>query len=242
MLPSIQISSSARLRAVVFDMDGVIVDSHPAHRAAWTEFLHATGKNVSESELDFVMDGRRREDILAHFLGPLTQTQMVEYGRLKDELFWRATSDVVPIPGVLEFIESLNASGITMAVATSASASRTQSILSRLGLMARFDAVVTGDEVCKGKPDPYIYELACQRINCPPNFAVAVEDAASGIRAAKGAGLRCVGIAGDKFRDRLAAAGADCVVQDFADMTLAKFHCLLGIPPAQRPISECESQ
>ena len=222
-------------------MDGVIVDSHPAHLCAWKAFLRNFGKEVSDSELDFVMDGRKREDILVHFLGPLSETQLEEYGKLKNDLFWQAASEVVPIPGVPEFIEVAYHAGIALAVATSASASRTQSILTRMGLLTRFHAVVTGNEVNKGKPDPGIYRLACERINCPPNAAVAVEDAASGIRAAKGAGLRCVGIAGHKLGDYLTAAGADCVLQNFVDIGLDKFHTLVGMEP-QRANRECGNQ
>jgi len=210
-------------------MDGVIVDSHPAHRCAWKEFLRAVGKEVCNSDLDFVMDGRKREDILIHFLGPLTEAQLEEYGHLKNELFWQAAAEIVPIPGVFEFIERVHSAGITLAVATSASATRTQSILSRMGLLTRFSAVVTGNEVSKGKPDPGIYQLACQRVNCPPSAAVAVEDAASGIRAAKNAGLKCVGIAGHKSADPLIAAGADCVLRDFVDINLQEFHALIGM-------------
>lgn len=213
-------------------MDGVIVDSHPAHLCAWREFLRGFGKEVFDSELDFVMDGRRREEILIHFLGPLTATQLEEYGHLKNELFWQAASKVVPIPGVVEFIERMHDAGIPLAVATSASAGRTRSILSRMGLLTRFSAVVTGNDVSHGKPDPAIYRLACQRIHCPPSAAAAVEDAASGIQAAKAAGLKCIGIAGHKTGEQLIAAGADCVLQDFVDMTPEKLHSLLGIHPA----------
>ena len=225
------LEARAQLQAVVFDMDGVIVDSHPAHRFAWREFLRMVGKDVSDSELDFVMDGRKREDIFAHFLGPLTSDQLKEYGRLKNDLFWQAAAEVVAIPGATEFIDRIRQAGIVVAVATSASASRTQSILERMGLMPRIQAVVTGDEVSKGKPDPGIYQLACRRVNCLPDAAVAIEDAASGVRAAKMAGMRCVGIAGSVSANHLTAAGADCVLRDFVDLTIHGFHILLGMQP-----------
>lgn len=218
-----------RLQAVVFDMDGVIVDSHPAHRFAWKEFLRTLGKEVSDSELDFVMDGRKREDILIHFLGPLSPVQLERYGKLKNDLFWQASSKVVPIPGAFEFIERVHRAGIAMAVATSASTSRTHSILERTELLKCFHTIVTGDEVRHGKPDPDIYRLACRRIGCPPDVATAVEDAASGIRAAKGAGLRCVGIAGNRPKEPLTAAGADCVLRDFVGVTVRKFISLIGM-------------
>ena len=233
LLASTQLSSSLRLQAVVFDMDGVIVDSHPAHRLAWREFLRALGKEVPDSELDFIFDGRKREEILVHFLGPLCPAQLEQYGRIKDDLFWQVASEIVPVPGVFEFIECLCDARIALAVATSASAGRTHSILKRTGLLTHFRAVITGEEVRKGKPDPSIYRLACERIGCAPNAAVAVEDTASGILAAKEAGLRCVGIAGSKSEEHLTAAGADCVLRDFVNLTLGKFHSLVGMQPHQ---------
>ena len=233
MISSTLIETSPTLQAVVFDMDGVIVDSHPAHRFAWKEFLHTLGKEVRDSELDFVMDGRKREDILVHFLGPLTDAELKRYGKMKNELFWQAASEIAPIPGAFEFIECLDNAGIAMGVATSASLGRTHSILNRAGLMRYFRAVVTGDEVRKSKPDPDIYRLACQRINSSPHATVALEDAASGIRAAKGAGMKCVGIAGHNSGDHLIAAGADGILQDFVSISLPEFHSLVGMRPSQ---------
>jgi len=231
LLASTSLETSSQLLAVVFDMDGVLVDSHPAHRLAWRDFLRRLGKDVTESELDFVLDGRKRKDILLHFLGPLPDEKLEEYGRLKDELFWLAAANIAPVPGVFEFIKRIRRAGIAVAVATSAGANRTQSMLKRLGILAHFTAVVTGEEVGAGKPDPAIYLLACQRIGCPPNTTVAVEDAAAGVRAAKGAGLRCVGISRCGSEEKLTAAGADCVLPDFVNLTLEKFRSLVGMQP-----------
>jgi beta-phosphoglucomutase-like phosphatase (HAD superfamily) len=162
------------------------------------------------------MDGRKRKDILFHFLGALTDEQLREYGSLKDEFFREAEANIAPIPGSFEFIECIRRAGIPMAVATSASTNRTQSILKRMGLLTHFAAVVTGDHVREGKPDPSIYRLACQRIY-------------SGIRAAKGAGLKCIGIANSQSKDKLAAAGADYVLRDFLNLSLREFHAIVGM-------------
>jgi beta-phosphoglucomutase len=238
LLAPAQLRVSAQLQAVVFDLDGVIVDSHPAHRLAWMEFLRTVGKQASDSELEFILDGRKREDILLHFLGPLNRTELERYGRMKDDLFRQAAREIATIPGAFDFIECLCAAGIVLAVATSASANRTHSMLNRAGLLNHFGAVITGEDVGEGKPDPGIYRLACQRIHCPPCAAVAVEDAASGVRAAKGAGLRCVGIAGGKSGEPLTAAGADCILPDFAGVTLTKFHSLVGMQPRRSGIAD----
>ena len=229
LLSSAPSQARSRLQAVIFDMDGVIVNSHPAHRYAWKEFLRGVGKEVTEKELDFVMDGRKRQEILQHFLGPLTDCQVEEYGRRKNELFLRAAAQLTPISGVFEFLECVHRAGIPMAVATSASATRTRAILSRFGLLAHFAAVVTGEEVAAGKPDPEIYRLACRRTQCQPDSVVAVEDAVAGIQAAKNAGLKCLGIASSAPEEKLMNAGADCVLPDFINLTLERFHSLLGL-------------
>ena len=86
-----------------------------------------------------------------------------------------------------------------------------------------------------------IYRLACQRINCPPNAAVAVEDAAAGVRAAKDAVLRCIGIASCGSEEKLTAAGADCVLRDFVNLTLQEFQSLVGMQPQSSGTPECEA-
>ncbi len=80
-------SMYATVQGVIFDMDGVIVDSHPFHRRAWHKFLRSVGKDVSEEDLDFILDGRKRHEILRHFLGELSEPELANYGNCKDEFF-----------------------------------------------------------------------------------------------------------------------------------------------------------
>jgi beta-phosphoglucomutase len=215
------------LEAVIFDMDGVIVDSHPAHREAWRMFLRTLGRSASDAELDFVLDGRKRDEILCHFLGELSKDAMRDYGKRKDEYFRKASLQVKTVPGVLKFMRTLRGAGIATAVATSASESRTRHTLEHLGLADRISVVVTGDDVAIGKPDPSIYGLACERLNIAPRHALAVEDAVSGIRAARGAGLNCIGVAGDQLADKLRVAGAAYVVENFVNLSLDQLESLL---------------
>ena len=114
-----------QIRAVVFDMDGVLIDSHPAHRASWREFLRSVDRNVSEDELSFILDGHTRQEILRHFLGDLSTSELSDYGKWKDEVFRSMEHRIQPIPGVIQFVEDLNRLGIACAIATSASETRT---------------------------------------------------------------------------------------------------------------------
>jgi HAD superfamily hydrolase (TIGR01509 family) len=206
-------------RAVIFDMDGVIVNSHPVHRKAWQQFLCLLGHNVSESELDYILDGRKRADILCHFLGPLSAEQILNYGQHKDRFFQESATEVQPIPGLIDFVEHVARRQRSMAVATSASESRTRFTLEQLGLRPYFDAVVTGKDVTIGKPAPDIYRAACKCLNVEPQSSIAFEDAVAGVEAAKAAGLRCVGVLSHQPASKLIAAGADLTIRDFIGLT-----------------------
>src|SRR5579864_925075 len=211
-------SSNNRVHAVVFDMDGVLIDSHPAHRAAWREFLRMVGRDASESELAFILEGRTRNEILHHFLGKLGSEELQEYGKRKDEIFRGIEHQIVPVRGVLDFINELNRRNIPMAVATSASEIRTFSTVERLGLGGCFEAVITASDVSAGKPDPMVYRLACERMGIPPQNALAFDDAGAGVEAAKSAGLRCIGVSSDCRILSLLEAGAETVIPDFAGL------------------------
>jgi len=202
-------------------MDGVIIDSHPAHRKAWREFLQSLGRQVADSDLDYILDGRKRADILSHFLGPLSTEQIIEYGKCKDLFFRESSSAIEPIPGAVQFVKHVAAEGIRMAVATSASEDRTSCTLEHLQLKRYFATVVTGRDVTAGKPKPDIYLAACKLLKVDPLETVAFEDAVSGVVAAKSAGLRCVGVLSHETSDKLTAAGADFTISDFNGLSLS---------------------
>ena len=207
-------------RAMVFDMDGVLVNSHPTHHAAWREFLHSLGTEVSEHELAFILEGRTRNEILRHFLGDLPEEELQCYGKRKDEIFRGMEHRIAPVSGVLEFVEKLNARGIACAVATSASEIRTCSTIERMGLGGWFQAIITAGDVSAGKPDPAVYRLACERMNIAPRDALAFDDARAGVQAAVFAGLRCIGVAPNGYSRQLLDAGAESVISDFIDLAI----------------------
>jgi HAD superfamily hydrolase (TIGR01509 family) len=227
--------SGGQLRGMIFDMDGVLVDSHAVHRRAWRSFFHTLKRELPEGELDFILDGRKRGDILRHFLGECPDAELEEFGRRKDCIFRQMRIEVAALPGVVRLVRELHRSGVTLALATSAGRSRAHSTLLELGLLNCFQAVVTGEEVSVGKPDASIYRLAWNRIEIEPEFLLAVEDAISGVRAAAGAGLRCVGVASHETPENLTAAGAIHVVRDFESVSVDELErILLGCNPASR--------
>jgi beta-phosphoglucomutase len=216
------------ISAMAFDLDGVIIDSHPAHTQAWRQLFIALGRELSNSELDFVLEGRKRDAILRHFLGELSPDQILEYGARKDELYEDLAGSVSLMPGFLDLLAAGERIGILNAIATSAAAARTRRTLARLGLEGRFAAIVTGSDVAAGKPDPAVYQLVAERLERPVEAVLAFEDSTSGVTAAKAAGMSCVAICRCQSAPRLLGAGADLWVASFADLSLAQLQLRLG--------------
>jgi HAD superfamily hydrolase (TIGR01509 family) len=214
--------TATMLRGVVFDLDGVIVDSHPIHKQAWRAFLASVGKQVSESDLDFIFEGRRRREILVHFLGPLSHSEIEEHGKRKDVFFQKACAALEGVPGSLEIIKEIEKAGLSIALATSASRDRARWTLQQLQISQYFRIVITGDDVVASKPDPTIYRLAAEGLAISPDCLVAVEDSICGVRAAKSAGLRCVAIAVAEDARSLISAGADRVFPDLASVSIGE--------------------
>jgi HAD superfamily hydrolase (TIGR01509 family) len=214
------------LQAVIFDMDGVIVDSHPIHKKSWARFLELNGKRLSDIDLSFIMDGRKREEILRHFFGQLSDQEVLRLGHQKEQLFRQEAVDLATIKGVREFLPELREAQIKLGVASSGSASRVNYILDSLNLRHYFEAVVTGDQVAHGKPHPSIFQLACSHLLTEPACTLVFEDSVSGVKAAKAAGARCVGVASNGIAQQLIAAGAEEIISDFSSVAFERLESI----------------
>lgn len=207
--------------ALVFDMDGVLFDSHPLHRSAWRELLREAGKDVSEAELEFVLEGATREEILRHFLGPLTPQQAALYARKKEAMFRQEEDRVQPIEGLEGFLDLVESASIPMAVATSASRLRVTRMLENHALADRFAAVLTGDDVPGGKTDPAIFLRAAEQLRSRASEVLVFEDAITAVKVVKQIGMKCIGIAARNRGTGLVKAGADLVVPNFTHLELS---------------------
>ncbi len=216
------------LRGLIFDFDGVIVDSHPVHARAWKKFLESVERTVSEEQLQFLLDGRKRDDILRYFMGELDADQIVEYGHRKEQFFRDEAAHVRTIDGLLGFLEDLKYEQLALAVASSGSRTRVDFLLDRLDLKKLFQVVITGDEVEHGKPHPAVFLTAAQHLGMDPSELMAFEDAVSGVKAARSAGMMCVGIAQPDRAAILVDAGANYVVPDFQSLSYSKLQQILA--------------
>lgn len=204
---------------VVFDMDGVVVDSHAAHIRTWRTFLCSLGRSVTDADLEFVRQGRKKQEILRHFLGELTDDKVQAYCHVKDVLFRNEVQGIQTLPGVRELLEDLKRADIPIALASCGGSARVHDLLSRLRLRDYFTVVVTGDEITLGKPDPEIFYKAARQMHVHPAESIAFEDSVSGIQGARAAGMKCVGISDRRMTSSLIQAGAAYVLPNFTGLS-----------------------
>lgn len=181
--------------AVLFDLDGVIVDSTPAHAAAWTALFAEEGVAFGPADYEAVALGRSRDAVLREVLGDLAPDRMARLMARKVELVreWLDVHGLAPLPGTTAFLDALDAAGIPYAIATS---SRTpELLLGAAGLLERFAVIVDRDDVEHGKPEPDLYLEAARRLGVDPARCWVVEDAPVGVEAGLAAGCRVIGLA-----------------------------------------------
>jgi HAD superfamily hydrolase (TIGR01509 family) len=208
------------IRAVIFDMDGLILDSETPEYLAWKSVYARYGldfplaswlQNVGRRDGPFDPLGPFREETSP--IGPEAALTLWRSQRAG----WEKTY-LIPLPGVVPLLESLRERGLRTAVASSSGLCRVRELIGALGLAAHFDALACGDEVPHAKPAPDVYLLAARRVGAAPDACVALEDSESGVSAAKSAGMPCIAVPSLLTRS-LDFSSADLVVDSLTEVT-----------------------
>ncbi len=209
------------MKAVLWDMDGVLVDSAPFHFQAWQGLFASLGREVSEADFRRTF-GLRNDAILRDLLGDLPPAEVQRLAARKEELFRRAARrGITPLPGALALLRLLQKRGVELALVSSTPCANIELVLRSLGLETTFATVVGEEDVTRGKPDPEGFLLAAERLAVPPAECVVIEDAPAGVEAAKRGGMRCVGVY--RGRPLEALAQADLLVETLEDPAVAAF-------------------
>lgn len=204
---------------VIFDMDGVLVASGPAHLASWRMLARRHGLDLSEDKCASLF-GRPSRDIIRELWGNVSDERVVTLDDEKESIYRGLVTGLLPLTiGARETLEALSAADITLAVATSAPPENLNLVLKEGRLERYFTATVHGFDVTHGKPAPDCYLLAARRAELNRDRCVVVEDALAGITAGRSAGMKVVGLVGTHSADRLAAHGVDRVVHRLAELT-----------------------
>jgi beta-phosphoglucomutase len=207
---------------VIFDLDGVLVASGPAHAASWKLTARKHGRSVSDADFQRTF-GRPSRDIIRILWGAgLTEDEVRRIDDEKEAMYRDLVRGMVPLMiGARETLADLFAANIALAVGTSGPPENVELVLGETNLAHYFRAVVTGFDVQLGKPAPDCFLLAAERLALAPRDCLVVEDAPVGIQAARNAGILAVGLTGTHSADALREAGAAAVMSELRQITPA---------------------
>ena len=219
------------IRAVIFDMDGCLVDSEPMSLETLAEMMAVEGLHATPDELRRKFLGMSIQAIVRHLSKALDRPDLPDFARIFEErLLARYPSELRVIPGIPALLDDLAARGVTVAIATGSSVRRLGITLDVAGLAGQFgDRIFSADQVRRGKPAPDLFLLAAQSLGIAPEACAVMEDSPHGITGARAAGMRAVGFTGgshlvgmqDDHARRLSEAGAAIVLPDLDGMAAA---------------------
>ena len=209
--------SDSKPQAVVFDLDGLLINSEDLYEQAGEAVLRRRGKTY-DAALREQMMGRPVVDAIrlmidCHSLPDSVESLMHE---CKDVLMEFMATSLATMPGVEQLLDDLDAAGIPIAVATSGTRDYADYVLTRLNLKHRFQFILTAEDIERGKPDPAVYRLAAERLGIEPAEMLVLEDSANGCRAAVAAGAFAVAVPNRHTRDH-SFAGAQFIADTLAD-------------------------
>lgn len=207
-------SGKARI-AVLFDLDGVIVDSREFHMQAWHQWARQHGVQ-HESDYFHQSFGRRNDAIIGGLLPEISDAEFRRLADAKEQLFRDAArGKISALPGAISLIRTLEEQGVPRAVVTSTPRANLTLILESLRLDHAFGALVAEEDASRGKPDPEGFLVAAQRLDVPAASCIVIEDAPAGLAAAKAAGMQTIGVT--TTHPAAALHDADLVVDSLAD-------------------------
>jgi beta-phosphoglucomutase family hydrolase len=215
------------IRALLWDMDGVIADTAPFHFEAWRQA--ARDRGIEFTEADFRQTfGKRNPEIIAEKIDPdMPPEEAAAFALEKEEVFRRLAGEgAQPFPGVLDLLRAAGAAGWRMAIASSTPAGNIEMLTRTLGIAGLFDAAVSDQDVSRGKPDPECFLIAAARLGAAPHRCVVIEDAVAGVEAAGKAGMKCIAVT--NTHPAASLNEADLVVASLEEVTTETLESLLG--------------
>jgi HAD superfamily hydrolase (TIGR01509 family) len=211
-------------RAILWDLDGTLVDSAEFHWLSWRDTMAAEGVSLTYQQfLDTF--GQKNDRILPGWLGPGADADRIRrVGDAKEAEYRRLASvhGLMALPGASSWVRRLHAQGWQQAIASSAPGANVGVMLRALALDGMFEAIVSAEDVTRGKPDPQVFLAAAERLGVPRDRCIVVEDAAVGVQAARSAGMRCIGVS------RAVVLDADVAVSSLLELPADAFDRLVA--------------
>lgn len=208
--------------AILFDMDGVIVDTNPAHKKAILQFCKKYNKQLTDEALAKYIWGRTNKEWIKHLFGEDTSNAQLKAYADEKELLFRTIyePDIKLLPGLKSFLDLLQQNKIPMAVGTSAPRDNVDFVFKHTGIDKYFDAVLDETFVTIGKPNPEIYIKCAKALNFDPTDCIVMEDSFAGVKAGKAANSKVVGITTTHSDEELVQVGSDFTAADFTTLSI----------------------
>jgi len=204
--------------AILWDLDGVIVDSGEWHYAAYVKVLGKRGVELPRERYYGSLFGRRNWDILRDVLGDLPDDEIRGIAAEKERTFRELVrGHIEPLPGAKELLQRAHEAGLRQSIVSSTPRENIELIVETLGVREWLDAIVGEEDSERGKPDPQPFTTAADRLGVAYDRCVVIEDAPEGIEAGKRAGMQTIGVATTRPSERLVEMGADLVVASLED-------------------------
>ncbi len=211
---------------VIFDIDGVLVDSYRAHYESWRILAAEQGLEYSQEQFAATFGRTSRDILTSHWPVKLSPQQVKASDEHKEELYRQIVREIFPtMPGCAQLVKSLYDDGFKLAVGSSAPPANVEVSLDGLEIRKFISAAVNGSDVQRGKPHPQVFLLAAQRLRLPPENCAVIEDARAGVEAAINGGMIVIALTGTSTREELAEA--DLVVAHLDELTPQRIKELL---------------
>lgn len=216
------------LAAVIFDMDGTLVDSMPYHYKSWEVFFEQQGIHMTHEEFDRIHHGTLF-DIMPRIFGEhISDEESYRLGSMKEEAFRELYKhEIKPIDGLIDCLESLKSAGLKIGLATAADFSNADFTVDAIDIRKYFDCIVTSDIVKEGKPSPAVYLHAAALLEVDPKHCVVFEDTVSGIKSGIAAGMKVVGITTGLSAKEMSALPVSKIINDYKSLTIDQITSLI---------------
>jgi beta-phosphoglucomutase len=218
--------------AIIWDVDGTLVDTAEQHFRAWTRLAAEINKPFTRADFAATFGMRNPEIIRKLFFPDADDERCRVLGERKEDLYRASVRDegTQLLPGVARLLAAFAAKGWLQAVGSSAPPGNLELLLGLTNTRHYFSAVVTGEDVRRGKPDPEVFLAAATKLRVEPARCVVFEDAVAGVEAARAGGMHCVAVTfvGHHPADKLRAAGADLVVGSLEEVAVEQVASLVG--------------
>ena len=214
--------------AVIFDMDGVLVDNNPIHIEAWKSYANDLGFELTPEKIKNDLYGRTNNDAFRRlYRDDLSNEEYQRLSQEKEALYRRIYKPLIePVKGLIPFLEDMNTHGVEMAIATSAIPENVEFVTGELNIRSYFPIIVNETHITKGKPDPEVYLLTAEKLGMHPSRCVVIEDSLSGVQSGLSAGCKVIGLTTSHSEDEL--SHAHLVIASFNDIDFEKLGAFMG--------------